>query len=152
MLRKISIATSIAAAITLLLSLSLHATPQNNDALLQSREAVWRAWFAGDTKTLEQLVPPDTIVVGEGEGGFETQADILADSKKFHDEGGKLIRLEFPITKVQRFGDVAILYSRYVYEIESGGKRSVHPGHSTETFVLRDGRWVNPGWQTAADK
>jgi hypothetical protein len=130
---------------------ALPAPAQSSDDLLQVREAVWRAWFAGDIPTLEKLVPADTIVVGEGDQDFQSQADVIADSKKFHDGGGKLICLEFPATKVQRFGDVAILYSRYVYEIETGGKRVVHAGHSTETFVLRDGHWVNPGWQTASD-
>jgi len=128
-----------------------HAPAQTSGDLLQTREAVWRTWFAGDIPTLTKLVPADTIVVGSSEKDFESQADILAESKKFHEDGGKLIRLEFPATKVQRFGDVAILYSRYVYEIESGGKSEVHHGHSTETFVLRQGHWVNPGWQTAAD-
>jgi len=131
---------------------AVSARPQQPEDLLQVRETVWRAWFAGDIATLERLVPPDTIVVSPGEGSFENQADILADSKKFHEGGGKLIRLEFPVSKVQRFGDVAIIYSRYLYETESGGKRSVHTGCSTEAFVLREGHWVNPGWQTASDK
>ncbi|HUO35886.1 MAG TPA: nuclear transport factor 2 family protein [Candidatus Acidoferrum sp.] len=126
--------------------------PQPPDDLLQVRETVWRSWFAGDIPTLERLVPPDTIVVSPGQANFETQADIIAESKRFHDGGGKLIRLEFPLTKVQRFGGVAIIYSHYLYETESGGKRVIHTGASTETFVLRDGHWVNPGWQTASDK
>ncbi|MFZ0289981.1 MAG: hypothetical protein WBW98_19650 [Candidatus Sulfotelmatobacter sp.] len=28
--------------------------------ILKAREAVWRAWFANDTKTLQKLVPADT--------------------------------------------------------------------------------------------
>lgn len=133
-----------------ILASALPVRAQSSDDLLQTREAVWRAWFAGDIPSLERLVPSDTIVIGSGDQDFQSQADVIADSKKFHDDGGKLIRLEFPATKIQRFGDVAILYSRYLYVIESGGKREVHVGHSTETFVLRDGHWVNPGWQTAA--
>jgi len=149
---KLMLAGVLMAVLAPLTGLPAAAGGQQPDDLLQAREAVWRAWFAGDVPTLERLVPEDTIVVGAGDEDFESQAEVIADSKKFHEGGGKLIRLEFPVTKVQRFGDVAILYSRYVYEIESGGKRSVHAGHSTETFVLRDGHWVNPGWQTAADK
>jgi ketosteroid isomerase-like protein len=150
--RRFAVASSPFKTLALFLALGLHAAPQKQDDLLQTRASVWRAWFAGDIPALEKLVPPDTIVVGSGDQDFETQADIIADSKKFHDNGGKLIRLEFPVTKVQRFGDVAILYSRYVYEIESGSERTVHAGYSTETFVFRDGHWVNPGWQTAADR
>lgn len=150
MRHKLMIAAPMLVLLGSVAALALPAHAQSDDELLQTREAVWRAWFAGDVPTLEKLVPSDTIVVGEGDQDFESQADIIADSKKFHDDGGKLIRLEFPATKIQRFGDVAILYSRYLYEIETGGKRVVHIGHSTETFVLRDGHWVNPGWQTAA--
>jgi hypothetical protein len=150
MRRKLQLAAS---ALVLFASILVPVRParaQSSDDLLQTREAVWRAWFAGDIPALEKLVPSDTIVVGEGDHDFQSQADVIADSRKFHEDGGKLIRLEFPATKIQRFGDVAILYSRYVFEIETGGKREVHVGHSTETFVLRDGHWVNPGWQTAA--
>lgn len=112
------------------------------------REAVWRAWFAGDTKTLERLVPPGTIVVSAGEKDWKNREDVLRSSAAFHDKGGKLIRLEFPRTEIQRFGDAAITYSKYVYEIEEGGKRSVTAGRVTEVFVLRHGTWTNPGWHT----
>lgn len=149
---KLKLAVILSAVFALVTCFASAARAQQPDDLLQVREAVWRAWFAGDIPTLERLVPADTIVVGSGDEDFQSQAEVIADSKKFHEDGGKLLRLEFPATKVQRFGDVAILYSRYIYEIESGGKRTIHAGHSTEIFVLRDGQWVNPGWQTAADK
>jgi hypothetical protein len=35
---------------------------------------------------------------------------------------------------------------------ETGGRRSVSSGRATEIFVLRSGRWVNPGWHTDAEK
>jgi hypothetical protein len=40
---------------------------RDREELLRARETVWRAWFAGDTKTLEKLVPPETIVMSGGE-------------------------------------------------------------------------------------
>jgi hypothetical protein len=40
---------------------------RDRQELLRARETVWRAWFAGDTKTLEKLVPPETIVMSGGE-------------------------------------------------------------------------------------
>ena len=46
---------------------SLAGASTSNDELLKVREEVWRAWFAGDTKTLEKLVPPETIVMSGGE-------------------------------------------------------------------------------------
>ena len=66
--------------------------------------------------------------------------------------GGKLIRLEFPRTEIQRFGDVAITYSQYLYETEVDGKRSLTSGRVTEIFVLRRGKWTNPGWHTDTEK
>ena len=62
--------------------------------------------------------------------------------------GGKLIRLEFPRTEIQRFGDVVIIWSKYLVETETNGKRSLTSGRVTEVFVRRHGQWTNPGWHT----
>jgi hypothetical protein len=69
--------------------MSLSAQKQNDEDLLRAREAVWRAWFAGDMKTLEELVPPETIVMSGGEEKWKNQADVLRTSKEFHARGGK---------------------------------------------------------------
>jgi hypothetical protein len=53
--------------VTTLGTAMLAAQKQKDEQLLSVREAVWRAWFAGDTKTLEELVPPETIVMSGGE-------------------------------------------------------------------------------------
>ena len=46
-------------AVVFIMTLSTLAAQQPNDGqLLRVRETVWRAWFAGDTKTVEDLVPP----------------------------------------------------------------------------------------------
>jgi hypothetical protein len=127
-------------------------TESDRSELLKAREAVWRAWFEGDAKTLEALVPADTLVISSGEEAWKKQADVLESSSKFHAAGGKLIRLEFPRTEVQRYGDVAITYSKYLYETEEGGKRSVTAGRVTEIFVLQNGKWTNPGWHTDTEK
>jgi ketosteroid isomerase-like protein len=124
------------------------AQTQNNDELLRVRASVWRAWFANDVKALEKLVPPETIVIGSGDLEWKNQAEVIQDAADFHSKGGKLLRLEFPRTEVQRFGNVAITYSQYLYETEEGGKRSVTSGRVTEIFVFRDGQWTNPGWHT----
>jgi hypothetical protein len=41
--------------LAVLSSAVLSAQTQNDEQLLRRRETVWRAWFAGDTKTLEEL-------------------------------------------------------------------------------------------------
>ena len=133
-------------------SVAASAQEANDEQLLRVRETVWRTWFAGDTKTLEKLVPPETIVISAGEEKWKNQADVLRDAVEFHAKGGKLVRLEFPRTEVQHFGNVAITYSQYLYEIDQGGKRSVTSGRVIEIFVLRDRQWTNPGWHTDEEK
>jgi ketosteroid isomerase-like protein len=135
-----------------LLLVSLAGAATSNDDLLKVREGVWRAWFAGDTKTLEELVPPETIVMSGGEEKWKNQADVLRTSVEFHAKGGKLVRLEFPRTEVQHYGDVAIVWSSYIVEIEVDGKRSSSSSRVTEIFVWQHGRWTNPGWHTDQEK
>jgi ketosteroid isomerase-like protein len=124
----------------------------SNDELLKVRERVWRAWFQGDTKTLEKLMPPGSVVISDGEEKWKNQDDVIRTSIEFHDKGGKLIRLEFPHTDVQHFGDVAVVWSSFVLETESDGRRSSSAGRATEIFVWRDGHWLNPGWHTSSTK
>jgi len=130
---------------------SVNLAAQRDDAeLLLARETVWRAWFAGDIDTLKELVAPETIVMSGGEEQWKHQADVLRTSAEFHAKGGKLVKLEFPRTEVQHFGNVAVVWSTYALEIEVDGKRSPDSGRVTEIFVWRDGHWVNPGWHTDA--
>jgi ketosteroid isomerase-like protein len=115
-------------------------------ALFAAREAVWRAYFAGDRAKLEELLPEELIAIDAGGGNWGNRQKVLEESARFSAGGGKLVRLEFPKNEIQVYGNTAILYSNYNYEIESGGKRSVRSGRVTEVFVRRNGQWVNPGW------
>ncbi len=166
MRRAIRITVAMAGVLAILMASGLSARPDDRalivsaapspsddrTELLKAREAVWRSWFADDTKTLEALVPPDTIVISSGEEKWKNQADILESAAKFHAAGGKLVRLEFPRTEIQRFADVAITYSQYLYETEVDGKHEVTSGRVTEVFVSRNGHWTNPGWHTDTEK
>ncbi len=120
--------------------------------LLESREAVWRAWFENDRAKLEALIPEGTIAINAAQEEWDDRSRVLESSKAFVAGGGKLVRLEFPKTSVQRFGNVAIIYSHYLLEIERGGKREVQSGRCTEIFLRRQGRWVNPGWHMDSGK
>ena len=142
----------IAACFTTLGTAALSAQNQNDEELLRVRETVLRAWFAGDTRTLEKLVPAGTIVMSGGEEGWKTQSDVLRSSAEFHSKGGKLVRLEFPRTEMQHFGNVAVVWSNYVVETEVDGKRSLGSSRVTEIFVWQHGRWTNPGWHTDEEK
>ena len=134
--------------------LPLAAQPVSHDQaeLLKSRETVWRTFFAGDVKALADLVPPDTIVISGDNQQWRYQTDVLESSRKFHAAGGKLVRLEFPRTEVQWYGDVAIVWSSYSLETEVEGKSTPEDGRVTEIFVRRNGHWTNPGWHTDSGK
>jgi ketosteroid isomerase-like protein len=123
-------------------------TSGQDDELLHVRRSVWLAWFEGDLKTLEQLVTSETVVMSAHEGAWKHQQDVLRESREFHESGGKLVRLEFPRTEVQHFGDVAIVWSDYLLELDIAGKPKLSKGRVTEIFVRKNGQWTNPGWHT----
>jgi ketosteroid isomerase-like protein len=115
-------------------------------SLLEAREAVWRAWFAGNRAALEKLLPGELLTIEPGSGEWGNRQAVLEASARFAAGGGKLTRLEFPKTEIQAYGYVATVYSDYVYEIEQGGKPFVNSGRATEVFVYRNGAWVNSSW------
>jgi ketosteroid isomerase-like protein len=115
-------------------------------SLLDAREAVWRAYFAGDRAALEKLLPEDLITLEPYAGSWGNRKTVLENSARFAAGGGKLLRLEFPKTEIQMYGYTAFVYSTYFYEVEEGGKRNQASGRVTEVFVQRNGAWVNPGW------
>ena len=152
MRRVLRITIAMVGALAMLIVSGLAARPDDRAELLKVREAVWRAWFANDTKTLEKLVPADTLVISSGEEKWHNQAEVFQSAAQFQAAGGKLVRLEFPRTEIQRFGDVAITYSQYLYETQLDGKRSLTSGRVTEIFVVRHGKWTNPGWHADSGK
>ena len=120
--------------------------PQMRERILAAREAVWKAWFANDRALLEKLIPEEAIAIDSGEESWSNRAAILEGAKRFADSGGKLVRLEFPKTEIQVYGDTVILYTTYVYETEVSGKRTTANGRGTEMFVRRGDDLVNVGW------
>src|SRR3989441_2045496 len=114
--------------------------------LLDVREAVWRAYFSNDRAVLEKLIPEETIAIEAGSDTWANRDAIFEGSARFAKGGGKLVKLEFPKTDIQVYGYTAVVYSNYLYEVETAGLRSQQTGRVTEVFVLRKGQWVNPGW------
>jgi len=119
---------------------------QMKKRLLDAREAVWRAFFAGDRTALEKLIPEETLAIEAEDNNWSTRQTIFDSSAQFAKNGGKLVKLEFPRTEIQVYGFTAVLYSNYLYELEVGGQHVNRSGRVTEVFVLRNGQWVNPGW------
>jgi hypothetical protein len=121
--------------------------PDERSALLKAREAVWRAWFAGDQATLTKLLPPDLITIEPGSTTFGTRTSTLEGSQGFAGGGGKLTRLAFPSTELQVYGNTAILYTSYEMDLADGGQSRTERGMATEVFLLKTGQWLNTGWQ-----
>ncbi len=120
--------------------------------LLDAREAVWRAYFAGDRRALEKLLPEELLTLEASSGDWGNRQAVLEGAARFAASGGKLIKLEFPKTEIQAYGYTAIVYSNYVYEIEQGGNRISNSGRVTEVFVYRHGEWINPSWHMDSAK
>ncbi len=121
-------------------------SPEAKQELLTAREAVWRAFFTNDRATLEKLVPDDLIAMNQGNGPWRDRATVLADSREFAQAGGKLVKLEFPKTEIQVYGNTAIIYTTFRVETEFNGQIQVQQGRGTEMFVQREAGWVNVGW------
>jgi hypothetical protein len=120
-------------------------------SLMETREAVWRAWFAGDGDRLRAILVPELITLAT-DGSFGTLQSTLDNSRAFAASGGKLTRLEFPSTQLQAYGNTVILYSSYVMDLQTGGQTNTQQGMATEIFVNRDGKWVHTGWQLAPNR
>jgi hypothetical protein len=114
--------------------------------VLAVREAAWRAYFAGDEKTLQTLLPAEFIGISMNDVPFADLATTLEGAREFKRKGGRLVRLAFPETRSQRFGDVVVLYGRYEVVLFSEEAERTMSGRLTEVFVRRNGKWVHPGW------
>jgi len=117
--------------------------------ILTAREAVWRAFFAGDTAALTNLLPAELITIDRGSDGFGTRASNLEASRGFAARGGTLTRLVFPRTEFQAYGSTVILYTTYELDLQADGKKTTERGAATEVFVRQGDRWLNTGWQLA---
>ena len=113
--------------------------------LLQVRQLVWDSYFINDQVKLEELIGEDFLTINPGEAHWQNRTEFLAGAKGFANHGGKLVSLSFPRTEIQKFGEVAVLYSLVKIRMESNGKRESLNCRSTEVFQKRNGRWVNTG-------
>lgn len=121
-------------------------TPQIRQSILEKRDAVWKAWFTNDRPTLEKLIPEEAIAINSGSKEWSNRAAIFAGAKGFAESGAKLVKLEFPKTEIQAYGNTVLIYTTYLYEIEKDGKRTTTSGRGTEMFVRRGDELVNVGW------
>lgn len=127
-------------------------SPQIRERILAAREAVWKAWFANDRAALEKLIPKDVIAIDNGQEGWSDRAAVFEGAQRFADSGGKLVRLEFPKTEIQVYGNTILIYTTYVYETDVKGSRATASGRATEMFVRRGDELVNVGWHMDSGK
>jgi hypothetical protein len=134
------------------MSTALAIGPGLPERILAAREKVWRAWFANDRATLEKLIPAEVIAIDNGGESWSDRAAVLAGAQRFAESGGKLVKLEFPKTEMQVYGNTVLIYTTYVYETEVNGKRTTASGRATEMFVRRGDDLVNVGWHMDSGK
>lgn len=109
-------------------------------ALLEAREAVWRAWFAGDSARLVELLPERMVGMGED------RARIIASAQAFRRGGGVLTGIEFSDDEIVMRDAMAVTYAKYRVLLENAGVRDSMVGFAIELFVKEGGRWINPSW------
>ena len=114
--------------------------PSERAALIAAREAVWRAYFAGDSARLVELLPERMV------GMPQDRKEIIADAQEFRRGGGVLREISFGDDEIVMRDGIAVTYSRYRVLLENAGKRDSMVGFAIELFVREDGRWINPSW------
>jgi hypothetical protein len=124
-------------------------TEEEKQPILKVREAVWRAWYSGDRKTLADLLPPELITLNSGSDSFGSFDSVVNASERFAKSGGRLVRLTFPRSEFQSYGNTVIIYTTYELELDNAGKKTTERGNATEIFVNRGDKWFHTGWHLA---
>src|SRR4030095_1979782 len=114
--------------------------------LLDARYTAWRSFFQKDLTVVEKILAPELIAIQQNTDKWDDATRLIALAKAMNEQSVQLLRLEFPRTEIQLFGDTAILYYIYIFETGFKGKSVVDGGRGTEVFVRRDGKWVDVGW------
>ena len=113
--------------------------------LLDTREKVWKAYFTNDRAYLEQVLPDELIALDEGDK-YSTKQSVLEGAARFAQGGAKLTNITFTNTEIRSYGNVAEVYSTYDLALDTPNGPSHSTGRASETFVFRDGKWINAAW------
>lgn len=110
-------------------------------ALVQTRDAVWRAYFEGDSAALMRILPEKMIAMDNDRAG------IIRDAKAFTKGGGKYLGITFTNDQFFVNGNTAIIWSNYAVRLTNAkGQRSDRSGRAIELFVKQGNLWLNPHW------
>lgn len=127
-------------------------TTEMRQRLTKARDDVWRGFFTNDTAKLKKVIPKEIVAINPGNSNFDDQAAIFAAAKAQAESGAKLVKLEFPRTEIQMYGSTVIMYSNYLYVIETNDKTETYSGRATEIFVVKEDTIENVGWHLDAGK
>jgi hypothetical protein len=116
-------------------------SPSIRAELTQARAAVWRAYFTGDSSALVRLLPEHMTAMPQ------ERRDIIRDARRFVQDGGKFVSIDFADDRFFADGNVAIVWSRYtVHLADAAGAAQLQEGCAIELFVKAGNRWINPHW------
>ena len=140
--------------IALILPVTARAQGDSADAktraeLERARDIVWRAWFAGDTVTLDRVIA-GALAAGGNIEGWADRRTAIAGSRDFAASGSKLLDLRFDRTAIELHGKVAVMTARFTYTTaDRAGRRETANGYAVEIFVHENGAWTHPFWHLA---
>ena len=115
-------------------------------AVYKARDKVWRAWFGGDTATLRSVLTPDVMTIDGSARDWQDLNAAMRGSVAFAASGSRLASIEFPRSRVQRFGNVVIVFSTYQLSFDTKTGRTTQTGRASEVFVCRGGVLLNSSW------
>ncbi|HYN07018.1 MAG TPA: nuclear transport factor 2 family protein [Vicinamibacterales bacterium] len=114
-------------------------------SLLAAREAAWRHYY-GDSDKLAAMLPNDFIAMGLG-GRWGNKTETVASSRADIAAGTSIASLKFPETRIQRYGDAAIIYTTFEMVLSKNGQQQPPiVGRGTEIFRWDGAQWLHPGW------
>ena len=119
-------------------------------ALETERRAVWVDWFTGDTAALRRSLGPELVAMSTGAHYWQSLDESIASSVKYKSDGNVFVSVEFDSTKIHRFGETVVMFSRYHVVTSKDGARSDLRGRATEVFVRVGKRWVHTSWHLDA--
>jgi hypothetical protein len=70
----------------------------------------------GSGQGIEKALGAEVIAIQQSEKEWDNRTHLIEVAKAIQKQGIKLLRLEFPRTEIQLFGDSAILYYTYIFE------------------------------------
>jgi ketosteroid isomerase-like protein len=107
---------------------------------IQAVEDDWaRAYQSKDATILERILAPEYCIVWAPDGSKTTKADDIRGMKS---STSRLSSVRNPVDDVRLYGDMAIVYGRYLAVGTDGGKPVNDRDRWMTVFGKRNGKWV----------